>query len=104
MTCRIERLGIGECPVILRISGQISGQGVDLLRALLEKETTALVLDLQDLLLVDREAVKLLALRESSGVELRNCSAYIREWITKERVDGSGSEQGIEERGDIEDA
>jgi anti-anti-sigma regulatory factor len=104
MTCRIERVVIGEGLVILRISGQITGQEVDLLRASLEQETRAPVLDLKDLLLVNREAVKLLALGESNGVELRNCSAYIREWITKERVDGSASEQELEERGDIEDA
>jgi len=83
--------------VILRISGQITRQEVDLLRDLLEQETRVPVLDLKDLLLVDREAVKLLALRESNGLELRNCSAYIREWITKERVDGSASEQGLED-------
>ena len=50
--------------MILRISGKITGQDVDLLRALPEQETRALVLDLKDLLLADREAVKLLALRE----------------------------------------
>ncbi len=83
--------------MILRISGQITRQEVDLLRDLLEQETRVPVLDLKDLLLVDREAVKLLALRESNGLELRNCSAYIREWITKERVDGSASEQGLED-------
>jgi len=86
--------------VSLRISGQITGQDVDLLRALLEQETRALVLDLKELLLVDCEAVKLLALRESNGVELRNCSAYIRDWITKERVDGSAYPQGTEESED----
>jgi hypothetical protein len=34
--------------------------------------------------LVDREAVKLLAFSEFNGLELRNCLAYIREWITRE--------------------
>jgi hypothetical protein len=43
-------------------------------------------LDLRDLLLVDREAVKLLAFHESNGAELRNCPAYIREWVTKEGI------------------
>jgi hypothetical protein len=41
-------------------------------------------LDLRDLLLVDREAVKLPAFHESNGAELRNCLTYIREWVTKE--------------------
>jgi hypothetical protein len=43
-----------------------------------------MALDLRDLLLVDREAVKLLAFHESNGAELKNCRAYIREWVTKE--------------------
>lgn len=82
--------------MILCISGQITGQDVDLLRALLEQETRAPVLDLKDLVLVDREAVQLLASRESNGTELRNCPAYIREWVTRERVDTNASEQRME--------
>jgi hypothetical protein len=46
---------------------------------LLEQERrSAVAIDLTDVLLVDREAVKFLALRESNGAELRNCPAYIR--------------------------
>jgi len=42
-------------------------------------------IDLTDLTLVDREAVTLLATSEVNGIELRNCPAYIREWINKQR-------------------
>ena len=93
MTCRINRLVIGEDLVILHISGRISGPDVDMFRALLEQERGVVSIDLKDVHLVDREAVKLLALRESNGAELRNCPAYIREWITRERADTSASEQ-----------
>jgi hypothetical protein len=41
---------------------------------------------------VDREAVKLLAVSESTGAELRNCLTYILEWITRERADMDASE------------
>jgi hypothetical protein len=85
MRCRIDRVVIGENLVALRISGRIAGPDVDMLRTLLEQETSAVAIDLKDVLLVDREAVKLLALHESDGVELRNCTAYIREWVTRER-------------------
>jgi len=44
-------------------------------------------IDLKNVLLVDREAVRLLAVRESNGDELRNCPAYIREWVTRKRTD-----------------
>jgi len=85
MTCRIDRLVTREGLAILRISGGITGEDVAMLRALLEQERSRVALDLKDVLLVDREAVKLLAFRESNGAELRNCSSYIREWVTRER-------------------
>ncbi len=93
MSFRIDRLVIGEDLGMLRICGRISGQDVDILRALLEQEKSAVAIDLKEVLLVDREAVQLLALHESRGIELRNCPAYIREWVTRERADTSASEQ-----------
>jgi hypothetical protein len=103
MSCRIDRLVIGEDLVILRISGRITGEDVNMLRALLEQERSLVAIDLKDVLLVDREAVKLLALRESNGSELRNCPAYIREWVKRERADMNASEPWIEGREEIED-
>jgi hypothetical protein len=70
--------------VILCISGRITTQNLDMLRDLLTQERGAVAIDLNDVLLVDGEAVKLLALSEAQGVELRNCPAYIREWVTRE--------------------
>ena len=92
MSCRIDRNVVGEDLVILCISGRIAAQDVDMLRGLLEQETGAVAIDLKNVLLADREAVKLLAVCESNGTELRNCPAYIREWITRERADMSASE------------
>jgi len=76
---------VGEDLVVLCISGQITGEDGDLLRALLEQETSKVALDLGNVRLVDREAVKLLALSETRGIELRNCPAYVREWVTREK-------------------
>jgi hypothetical protein len=84
MTCRIDRLVSGENLVILSISGRIAGQDVEMLRALLEQERSAVAIDLKSVLLVDREAVQLLALHEADGAEIRNCPLYVREWITRE--------------------
>jgi hypothetical protein len=97
MSCRIDRLVIGEDLVMLRISGRISGQDVNMLRALLEQERSVVAIDLMEVLLVNREAVKLLTLRESNGAELRNCPAYIREWVTREKITMNTSEQEAEE-------
>jgi hypothetical protein len=96
MACRINRVVIGPGLLILHISGQITGKDVDLLRSLLEQERSVVAIDLKDVLLVDREAIKLLAMWESNKVELRNCPAYIREWVTREGAVVNASEQGIE--------
>jgi hypothetical protein len=57
------------------------------LEALLKSESSDrdIVLDLRHVKLVDRGAVQFLAGRKAAGTELRNCSAYIREWITQEK-------------------
>jgi len=86
VSCRIDRTIIGEDLVVLRISGLITGENVTMHRASREKERSEIVINLKDALLVDREVVKLLALRESNGTELRNSPAYIREWVTRERA------------------
>ena len=104
MTCRIDRLVIGEDLVILRISGRISGSDVDMVRTLLEQERSVVSIDLKNVLIVAREAVQLLALLESRGTELRNCPAYIREWVTRERADTNGLERDKKEGEGIEDA
>jgi anti-anti-sigma regulatory factor len=96
MTCRIDRVVIGQGLLILHISGQITGKDVDLLRSLLEQERRVVAIDLKDVLLVDREAVRLLALSELNGAELRNCPAYIREWVKRESAVINASEPGLE--------
>ena len=106
MSCRIDRVVSAESLVVLFVSGQITGEHVDLLRGVLEQESGGFAIDLKNVLLVDREAVKLLALSEAHGTELRNCPPYIREWVTRERSETHRcpSEQGLEGREDIEDA
>ncbi len=90
MTCRIDRHVNGEDLVILRISGRITAEDVNMLHSLLEREKQTVAIDLKDVLLMDRKAAKLLAGCESNGAELRNCSLYIREWITREREADKG--------------
>ena len=86
MSCRIDRVVSAENLVVLFISGWITGEHVDMLRGVLEQESGGFAIDLKNVLLVDREAVKLLALSEPNGTELRNCPPYIREWVARERA------------------
>jgi hypothetical protein len=106
MSCRIDRVVSAESLVVLFVSGRITGEHVDMLGSVLEQESAGFAIDLKNVGLVDREAVKLLALSESKGTELRNCPPYIREWVTRQRAETQGRppEQGPEEREDIEDA
>ena len=83
MTCRIDRMLI-EQGVVLRISGRIAGEDLDVLRNALE-EGGVVAIDLTEVELIDRDAMKHLAHIEGIGVELRHCPAYIREWVTRER-------------------
>jgi hypothetical protein len=104
MSCRIDRRVSAENLVVLFISGRITGEHVDMLRGVLEQESDGFAIDLKNVLLVDREAVKLLALSEANGTELRNCPPYVREWVTRERAETHGrpSELGLDGKNDIE--
>jgi hypothetical protein len=106
VTCRIDRVLDADNLIVLCISGRISGQHVDTLRNVMRQEAGAAAIDLKNVSLVDREAVQLLALAEDSGIELRNCPAYIREWVTRERKETKSrqSEQRLKGRGDVENA
>jgi len=87
MSCRIDRVVSAENLLVLVISGRITGEHVDTLRGVLEQESGGFAIDLKNVLLVDRDGVKLLALSEANGTELRNCPPYIREWVTRERAE-----------------
>ena len=79
---RSEDMGL----VTFTLSGRIDEEQVAELQKLLEAESggnSKAVLDLADVRLVYREAVKFLADCEAGGVELRNCPPYVREWIGK---------------------
>jgi len=106
MSRRIDRVVTAENLVVLFISGRITGEHVDMLRGVLEQESGGFAIDLQNVVLVDREGVKILALSEAHGTELRNCPPYIREWVTRERAETHGRppEQGLAGREEIEDA
>ncbi len=97
MSYRIDRVVAADGIVVLCISGRITRQEMDTLRNVIEAEASAVAIDLENVDLVDREVVKFLAQRELNGAVLRNCSPYIREWVTKERT------EMMEKSGDIED-
>ena len=86
---KITRAANGE--VVWTLSGRMDAENVIELNSLFKSEAEGrrIVLDLKDLTLVDREAVRFLERCETDSIKLKNCPAYIREWITRERS-GSG--------------
>ena len=72
--------------VIFTLSGRIEAEDLDELRRLLELEAAGshVALDLKDVTLVDRDAIKYLADCEADGTKLANCPPYVREWIGRE--------------------
>ena len=88
---KIQRSDNGR--VVFTLSGRIEAENVKELRELLALETAGqhLVLDLRDVTLVNEGAVKFLAACEADSIKLKNCPAYIREWIRRERASSEGS-------------
>ncbi len=97
MSCRIDRVVSGDDIVVLCISGRITEQDLDTLRNVIEQEASAVVIDLKNVVLIDREAVNFLAQRELNGTVLRNCPPYIREWVTKDRAEMIETSRNIED-------
>jgi len=84
---RITSKANGE--VVLKVSGQLKAENVAELEKLIEaeKKGSRIVLELIDLRSVDGEAVKFLEKWEADSIKLKNCGLYIREWITRERLE-----------------
>jgi citrate lyase gamma subunit len=70
--------------LLLYISGRLGSEQLEIVRTVLDGRDVVAV-ELAEVELVDREAVKLLVQAEAKGIELRSCPAYIREWIMNER-------------------
>ena len=72
--------------VVYTLSGQIDAESIVELETLFESETDdrRRILDLRDVTLVDQDAVNFLDRCEMENMTLKNCPAYIREWITRQ--------------------
>jgi hypothetical protein len=82
---KIQRFANGE--VVFILSGRMDAEQTAALNKLFRDESGKIqvVVDLKDLTLVDRGAVRFLERCEAGGITLRNSPAYIRVWIDKER-------------------
>ena len=82
---RIQRASNGK--IVFTLSGRMEPEDIDELRRLfgLEAKTIRIVLNLKELVLVDGDAVEFLAGCEAAGMTLKDCPAYVRRWIDREK-------------------
>jgi anti-anti-sigma regulatory factor len=82
---KITKVANGE--VVIKLSGRMDAENLADLKTLMasEADRRRIVLDLRHLTLVDQDAVSFLKRCEADNITLKNCPAYIREWIARER-------------------
>jgi hypothetical protein len=81
---RIERSVRGAL-VVFTVSGRVRVKHISEFQRVLDSAAAQpKVLNLKDVSLVDRHAVRFLARCEAEGTALENCPIYIREWIVRE--------------------
>jgi ABC-type transporter Mla MlaB component len=84
MTLKIQR-HIKKDNARFNLYGQIDAKELpELIRLLAAEEEKYVVLDLKEVKLIDREALGFLARCKENGINIENCPAYIREWLSRE--------------------
>ena len=84
MTLRIESVS-DEHGTTIRLIGRMQAQHVEELKAQIGAGGARIVLDLEELGLVDIDAVRFLGICQAGGVSIVHCAPYINDWIAKER-------------------
>jgi anti-anti-sigma regulatory factor len=84
VTLKIEKTLV-EHGTSIKLIGRIRAEHLSELKAQISASVPKVVLELGEVSLVDADAVRFLCNCESEGIQLLNCSAYIRKWIDRER-------------------
>jgi anti-anti-sigma regulatory factor len=84
MTLRIESVS-DEHGTTIRLIGRMQAQHVEELKAQIGASGARVVLDLEELSLVDIDAVRFLGTCQAGGISIIHCPLYINDWIAKER-------------------
>jgi len=85
---RIDKESDG-CVTRLLLSGRIQRDGIACIRSAMNGGCARKILDLSEVTLVDVAAVSFLSRCEEEGIELAECPPYVREWILRERAEGT---------------
>ena len=85
---RIEKES-DDCVTRLLLSGRIQSDRIACIQSAMKEGCLRKSLDLRDVTLVDIAVVRFLMSCEDEGVELVQCPSYVREWMVRERAEGS---------------
>jgi|SRR5579862_3447588 len=69
----------------IKVIGRLDGECIELLKAEIDASHGLTIFEMSEVTLVDVDVVQFLVQCEARGIELHGCSAYIREWISRER-------------------
>jgi hypothetical protein len=84
VTLKIENIVHDRRTTVRRI-GRVQADDLPEVARQLAASGPGVVLQMDEVILVDVEVVRLLNKCESGGVRLVNCSPYIREWMSREQ-------------------
>lgn len=84
MTLRIER-SVWQRFMVFTLSGRMEAEEVAELKKFFDRDYRNIILDLREVTLADRDAVRFLKSCEADGMKLKNCAAYVREWMDREK-------------------
>jgi anti-anti-sigma regulatory factor len=85
MTLRIEQSS-DRGHTTIRLIGRMRAEHVTEVQKQIEASGPTVTLDLEDVTLVDVQVVRFLGDCKAKGIDVLNCSPYIREWIARERI------------------
>ena len=70
----------------IRLSGELRSECLDAVCAEIASVTRPVILDLDEVNLVDIDAVRWLNECQAQGLQVENCAPYIREWMHQESL------------------
>jgi hypothetical protein len=84
MMLKIERI-LGKRRTQIRLSGELRAEQLEQLKDEIERAGPRLALNLEEVHLVDIEAVRFLNICVARGFAVLHASSYIKEWMFRER-------------------
>ena len=73
---------------MIRLIGRLHMHHIEELTRLLQGDASQIVIDLREVTLVDLDVVRFFLACEARGMQIKNCSAYIHQWMIQERLCG----------------